>query len=267
MVNRQQTIVDFGEQWTMLTENTGYYASATMLRDILEPLVDVDSLKGKSVCEIGGGTGRIVNMFLDCGAEHLTVLEPSEAFTVLQTNVAHAGDKVRCLPILGDELDAPDAFDLVCSIGVIHHIPNPAPTLQKMYESVKPGGEAFIWVYGREGNELYLLFAENIRRITKRMPHVLLRGLTHLLSVLLIIYIKLCFILPLPMRDYMKNVVGKYKYYNLFLTVFDQLNPAHAVYYTEDEAEHLLLDAGFSDVRVFHRHGYSWSVSGAKPTA
>ena len=69
------------------------------------------------------------------------------------------------------------------------------------------------------------------------------------------------------MRDYMKNVVGKYKYYNLFLTVFDQLNPAHAVYYTEDEAEHLLLDAGFSDVRVFRRHGYSWSVSGAKPTA
>lgn len=267
MADKQQTIADFGEQWTMLTENTGYYASVTMLRDILEPLVDVDALKGKSVCEIGGGTGRVVNMFLDGGAGHVTVLEPSDAFEVLQKNVSHAEDRVRCLRLLGDELDAPEAFDFVCSIGVIHHIPNPAPTLRKMYEAVKPGGEGFIWIYGREGNELYLLFAENIRRITKRMPHFLLRGVTHLLSLFLMIYIKLCFIFPLPMRDYMKNVVGKYKYYNLFLTVFDQLNPDHAKYYTKGEAKQLLLDAGFVDVRVYHRHAYSWSVLGSKPTA
>ena len=262
MDSQQKVIDDFGDQWTSLTENTGYYASVEMLRDILDPLVDTDDLRGKSVCEVGGGTGRIVNILLECGAGHVTVLEPSDAIDVLQHNLHDTRDRVTALRQRGDELEAPNAFDFVFSIGVIHHIPDPAPTLANMYDAVKPGGTAFIWIYGREGNKTYLFFAEKARTVTKVLPDPVLRGISHLLTVALMAYIGLCRVLPLPMRTYMRNVIGKYKYENLFLTVFDQLNPEHAKYYTKDEAEELFRNAGFADVQIFHRDGYSWSVSG-----
>jgi hypothetical protein len=49
------------------------------------------------------------------------------------------------------------------------------------------------------------------------------------------------------------------------LIIYDQLNPAYAKYYMKREAVKLLLDGGFINVRVHHRHGYSWTVIGTKP--
>jgi hypothetical protein len=51
------------------------------------------------------------------------------------------------------------------------------------------------------------------------------------------------------------------------LIIYDQLNPEWAKYYTRDEAERLLTAAGFEDVKLHHRGGYSWTVIGTKPVA
>lgn len=47
----------------------------------------------------------------------------------------------------------------------------------------------------------------------------------------------------------------------------DQLNPRHAKYYHGQEVERLLADAGFTEIRRYHRHGYSWTAIGTKPLA
>lgn len=49
------------------------------------------------------------------------------------------------------------------------------------------------------------------------------------------------------------------------LVIYDQLNPAYAKYYTRAEAYELLRQAGFDDVRLHHRHGYSWTAVGTRP--
>jgi hypothetical protein len=49
------------------------------------------------------------------------------------------------------------------------------------------------------------------------------------------------------------------------LIIYDQLKPAYAKYYTRQEAINLLENVGFINVRIHHRHGYSWTVIGAKP--
>jgi hypothetical protein len=46
--------------------------------------------------------------------------------------------------------------------------------------------------------------------------------------------------------------------------VFDQLNPAYAKYYTKEEAIDLLRSAGFSNIEIHHRHGYSWTIVGER---
>ncbi|MGA2318513.1 MAG: hypothetical protein ABSG71_19365 [Thermodesulfobacteriota bacterium] len=49
------------------------------------------------------------------------------------------------------------------------------------------------------------------------------------------------------------------------LIIYDQLNPSYAKYYTRREAEILLIDGKFKNVRTHHRHGYSRTVIGTKP--
>jgi SAM-dependent methyltransferase len=260
----RRTIEDFGAQWTRYPDNDGYYASVTMLADILAPFTTPDELRGARVAEIGSGSGRIVNMLLDAGAAHVVALEPSAAMEALRRNISDRGDRVTCVQAPGEQLPL-GHFDAVLSIGVLHHIVDPAPVVRRAYESLKPGGRFIAWIYGREGNRLYLALATPLRWITRRLPDFLLAALAHMLVVPLSLYVFLCHFLPLPMRDYMRRVIGRYGWRHRFLTVFDQLNPAYARYYSEAEARALLEQAGFVNVRLRHRHGYSWTVAGERP--
>lgn len=260
-----KTISDFGEQWVNYRDNPGYYGSVNLLADIFGPLLSMEELKGARVADIGSGTGRIVNMLLDGGANHVVAVEPSAAYSVLRENTASRQDSITYINNRGESLPPDADLDLVVSMGVIHHIPDPDPVLAAAFQALKPGGRILLWLYGFEGNENYLRLIEPLRSITKRLPHRILQGICALMNLILDAYIFLCRFLPLPMRQYMRNVLARLPRSVRGLTIYDQLNPAYAKYYRREEAEALLQRAGFEDVRVYHRHGYSWTVSGRKP--
>jgi SAM-dependent methyltransferase len=259
-----KTITDYGRQWSLFPENEGYYASDAMFADICSPLLSPSSIKGLYVAELGSGSGRIVQMLLNAGAAHVTAVEPSEAMRVLKQNTAADAARITYINDAAEHLP-PSNYDLIVSIGVIHHIPKPAPVMTAAFNALKPNGRMLIWVYGLEGNELYLALVRPLRAITKRLPDFLLFGLSQVMAVFLSAYIWLCRRLPLPMRDYMVSVLGPYAWPQRVLTIFDQLNPTHARYYRREEAEALMSAAGFVDLEVFNRHGYSWTVFGRKP--
>ncbi len=263
---RDRTIKDFGRQWTTYTENKGYYASVELLKDIVEPLLPVGQLRGISAADIGSGSGRIVNMLLAAGVARLYAVEPSQAVESLKQNTAGNEDRVEILHMRGDQLP-PLNVDLVISIGVIHHIPNPDPVMRAAYAALKPGGRVLLWLYGYEGNELYLSIFQPLRAFTRRLPHFLLVPLAHALNLCASIYLALARVLPLPMRAYVVNIFGRFDRQTRYLAVYDQLNPTYAKYYTRAEAIDLLHRAGFEDVQVFHRHGYSWTVRGTRPAS
>ena len=262
----QKTIADFGDQWTRYTDNSGHYGSLALFADICQPLLSVEDVRGKIVADIGSGTGRIANMLLDAGAAHVTAIEPSESFRVVIANTAARADKVQV--IHGDGLAIPqnEAFDFVTSIGVLHHVENPASIVQAASHALKPGGRIFIWLYGREGNEMYLALIGPLRAVTKRMPHSLLALLCYIMDAMVMVYTAASRVVPLPLRHYLQSVYSQLAPNKRRLVIYDQLNPAYAKYYREDEARSLLEQNGFRNVRTHHRHGYSWSVVGTAIT-
>jgi len=264
---RDATIRDFGEQWTRYTENDGHYASLDMLRDILEPLLPLSQVAGKRVLEIGAGSGRIVRMLLAAGAGSVVAVEPSDAVAVLRRNTADSADRVEIRHQRGDQISSEPPNDMIVSIGVLHHIVDPNPVVAAAHAALKPGGTLLVWLYGREGNGLYLAVFGPLRALTRRLPDTVLRGLCHLLTAMLAGYVAAARRLPIPMHVYCRNVLGRYGYAHLFLTVFDQLNPAYAKYYSHAEAQALLEGAGFVRIRLHHRHGYSWTVIGERADA
>jgi len=263
-VSMNQTIQDFGEQWVRYRDNEGYYGSLELFSDILSPFLTPGELKGCKVGEIGSGTGRIVNMLLEAGVNHVVAVEPSDAFYVLRENIRQP-DKVKCLKTTGDQLPAFGDLDYVFSIGVLHHIQDPIPAVEAAFKALHPGGHFFVWVYGKEGNSLYLTFLMLLRMYAKHLPHVMLTSLVEMMYWPLVFYMKLCHVCPLPLREYLFAIFEKMSPQKRRLVIYDQLNPSFAKYYTGLEVEKLLLDGNFKDVRVHHRHGYSWTAIGTKP--
>jgi SAM-dependent methyltransferase len=264
MTAGERTIKAFGEQWTRFVDNDGYYGSPALFRDLISPLLDPEDFGGQRVADLGSGTGRIVNMLLHAGAAHVTAVEPSDAVHALRTNVAWAGDRVSVIHATADQLAASPPFDLVVSLGVLHHIPDPAPVMRAAYRALRPGGRMFAWLYGYEGNRLYLSLVRPLRAVTSRVPDDWLLALCRAVQPPLDAYVAACRVAPLPMRKYMVEHLGKLPPRARLLTVYDQLNPTFARYYKESQARELFTAASFSDVRLNHRHGYSWSVVGTK---
>ncbi len=264
MDNEEKTIKDFGKQWLKYSDNEGYYGSLELFSDILGPFLKLDELKGCKVAEIGSGTGRIANMLLAAGVEHITAAEPSDAYEVLCRNIREP-EKVTFLKITGDRLPAHGDLDYVFCIGVLHHVPDPMPVVQAAFEALRPGGQFLVWLYGKEGNGLYLAFITPLRALTKRLPHWMLAALVEIVYWPLLFYMKFCRKWPLPLRGYMLSVLEKMSPKKRRLIIYDQLNPSYAKYYTRLEAKKLLSDGRFQNVRIHHRHGYSWTVIGTKP--
>jgi SAM-dependent methyltransferase len=260
----ERTIADFGEQWTRFTDNEGFYGSGELLADICGPLLAPAEIRGRRVAEIGSGTGRVVRMLLEAGAAHVVAVEPSAAFEVLCRNVAGDRARAECLRITGDRLPSDLQLDLILSIGVIHHIPDPAPVIRAAHAALRPGGRMLVWLYGREGNGAYLAFTQSMRRLTTRMPHGAVLAVARLLRAALVPYMTLCRTLPLPLAGYLTRVFHRMGPTKQTLIIYDQLRPAYARYYSRSEAMAVLADHGFSDVRLHHRHGYSWTVIGTK---
>jgi SAM-dependent methyltransferase len=262
---KDRSIADFGEQWTRYRDNEGFYGSAEMFADMFAPLLTPEEVEGRRVAEIGSGAGRIVNMLMGAGAAHVLAVEPSLACETLRENARRYGHRVTVLQASGEHLPPSGDLDFVFSVGVLHHIPEPGPVVRAAYQALRPGGRIAIWLYGKEGNRLYLAVAQPLRAVTRRLPHGLLAGLVWLIDLPLVCYIALCRLLPLPLRGYMRQIMARLDGPKRRLTVYDQLNPAYARYYTRAEAEALLTGAGFGDVRLHHRHGYSWSLVGTRP--
>lgn len=261
----QKTIDDFGQQWATYTDNSGLYGSADYFKDVLAGLIPIEDFNGAVVLDVGSGSGRIVNMLLDVGAREVWAVEPAKgAFESLQVNTESRKEKVKYLNVRGDEIPPAIGADLAVSLGVMHHIPEPAPAMRAIFNALRPGGRCFIWLYGREGNEAYLRVVEPLRAVTTRLPDWGLSALCNVLAIGLDLYIQMCRLAPLPMRDYALKVLRPLARDKRRLVIYDQLNPAYAKYYTKDEAINLLAEAGFAEIEIRHRHGYSWSVSGVR---
>jgi SAM-dependent methyltransferase len=260
-----RTIADFGEQWTAYSDTTGFFASADLFNDFLGPLLFDRDLQGRSIAEIGSGTGRFVNIMAAAGASHIVALEPSQAMHVLREKTAAFRDRITYLETTGDRLPASADLDYVISIGVIHHIPDPDPVMAAAFRALKRGGRCVIWLYGREGNGLYLFVVHALRLFTRALPHRALELVVALLYPFLRTYMALCRVLPLPLAEYMRRVLLPLTPAARRLVIYDQLNPAYAKYYRREEARTLLARAGFADIQLHHRHGISWTVAGTRP--
>jgi SAM-dependent methyltransferase/uncharacterized protein YbaR (Trm112 family) len=171
---------NFGFEWnlhnkTQLDTGTEHESEETLTEKTgFRP----DDLRGKLVLDVGCGMGRFADVASRWGAtvvgiDLTSAVDAAFANVGGRDNVHLAQADIFALPFRDE------TFDVIFSIGVLHHTPNTRAAFDQLPRLLKPGGRIAIWVYtilmrkwSRTSSDIY-------RHVTTRLPKRFLYALCH----------------------------------------------------------------------------------------
>ena len=113
--------------------------------------VAFDAVSGKSVLEVGCGSGFAAQLFAEAGADVTAVDLTPWAIDTTRQRFAAFGLEGRIEEADAESLPFADAsFDVVFSWGVIHHTSDMAAALRELVRVCRPDGKFVLMVYNRD---------------------------------------------------------------------------------------------------------------------
>ncbi|MBF0138939.1 MAG: class I SAM-dependent methyltransferase [Magnetococcales bacterium] len=249
----------FGYSWSLFTELSALQATqfagwTSALPESLWP--------GASFLDVGCGMGRNTVWAMQKGAGPGIAIDVDErSLDTARRNTQQWMDRVDVRWMSAYEIKFTEQFDIVFSIGVIHHLEHPELAVQNMVKATKSGGRVLVWLYGRENNGWIVYLFNPIRRfLFSRLPIGITNGLAWVLAAILLLLLRMGWG-RLPYHDLLRKTTFRH----IKHITFDHMLPHIALYYRREEAEALLKQAGLVHVRSEWVNEMSWSVCGQKP--
>lgn len=218
-------------------------------------------LKGRTVLDVGCGTGRFMEVAAAAGAE---VVGADLSFAV-ETAAENLKGNRNAHVVQADVFQLPfrsGAFDFIYSLGVLHHTTSTREAFLRLPPLLSAGGSVSIWVYSAETRyeRARNFFTDLYRFFTCRMPVRLLWLLCHLAIPLY--YLKklgkfgAALEVVLPSSDSPRPE-------ERVLNTFDWYSPRYQYKHTFAEVEGWFSSAGLRPRRLV----FPVSVTGVKPAA
>ncbi len=136
-----------------------------------------EEVAGRLVLDVGCGMGRFADVVSRWGG-NVVGIDLSLAVEAAHANLGNR-ENVRILQ--ADLFHLPfqmGMFDIVYSLGVLHHTPDCEKAFRQLVPFVRPAGRLCVWVYETMGP--WERFSRLYRKMTVRMPKQLLHALCHL---------------------------------------------------------------------------------------
>lgn len=223
-----------------------------------------EDLVGKLVLDVGCGMGRFAEVATRWGAQVVGV-DLSKAAEVAANNLS--GERaaiffqadVFALPF------APESFDYIYSLGVLHHTPDCERAFKVLPRLLKPGGTIAIWLYS--GYNKWYRCSDVYRKVTHRLPSRVLLDLCRVAAPLYYVHRGLLR-LPLvgrPVSGALRYLLPMSLHANSqvrVLDTFDWYSPKYQSKHTYEQIFRWFESCGLESLRVLDQ---AVSVRGSRP--
>jgi SAM-dependent methyltransferase len=272
----------FGYEWLRYPDYLDQEERAIFLNEVQIPKRDFHE---RLVLDAGCGMGRFTRIAGQLGGEVVGIdISPS---------VEKAYEITRNLPcthiVQGNIMQPPlrtGCFDIVYSLGVLHHTPDPRRCFLNLAQLAKEGGRVSVWVYGtagrfkdfatnplRKDRKIYVnspvrhrihwalvlmreALSDGVRHVTTRFPHTPLYFACHLLAL----------VGKMPILKYLTASVHPHWRVRV-LENFDWFSPPYQSHHTKEEILGWFEEAGLQEVTTLP-HGFipKVGISGERAT-
>jgi len=226
--------------------------------DVISPLKPADFL-GRLVLDAGCGFGRHAWFAAHYGAEVVAMDLASDAVDAARRNT----EGLFNLHVVQGDVHRPplrqERFDLVYSLGVLHHTERARQAFRRLGELLRTGGRMSVWMYGpRQG--VASLATRGLRQFTTRMAaeqlHMLSRGLAGGLRVFSHTPFRL--LAPFPGMRKVANHLPVHDHHQwpfpvVVADVYDRLRIPVTITLTGEELERWFEEEAYAAIQVTRR--------------
>ncbi|HEX8135967.1 MAG TPA: methyltransferase domain-containing protein [Pyrinomonadaceae bacterium] len=269
---QRETARSFGYEWQAFSEMLPEYEAN--FRWYFERFAE-DSFKGALVLDAGCGTGRHTFYMARSGAREVVAMDFSQAIEVAAYNNRENRNTHFVQADIYHPPFRPRTFDFLYSLGVLHHLPDPEQGFRTLLPLLREDGFLNIYLYWNLEGEprwrrLALSGVTQVRRVTTRMPHALLKKLSWLIAVGfelgLVTPARTLSRFPATRRLAERVPLGHYRKYSfrvLYTDQFDRFSAPIENRYSRAEVTEWFERAGLADVVILG--GQGWRASARRP--
>jgi ubiquinone/menaquinone biosynthesis C-methylase UbiE len=143
-----------------------YFEYYDPLRESIESLEYSNRLheyrdfRGKRVLDVGAGNGYVLSKYAQEGAEVYGIDITPTAIDLCRKRFAYRNLRGDFRVAEAERLPFQDAtFDCVCSMGVLHHVPDTEKAVAEIFRMLKPGGRLIVMFYHRNSAQYRVKYA------------------------------------------------------------------------------------------------------------
>jgi SAM-dependent methyltransferase len=262
-----ETVKGFGQEWSTFTQEG---LSASEREEVFRKffsLVDW-SKKPERALDMGCGSGRWDILVAPLVGDLVAADASREALQVARRNVQSAN--VSFLESSPDTLPFPDGyFDLIFSVGVLHHVPDTEGAIRSLAKKLCHGGILLLYLYYAFDNRPAWFRAiwkvtDLARRFTSRLPFSLRYALSQIIAT--------CVYWPLartakylPVSDsWPLKFYTNRSFYVMRTDALDRFGTKLEKRFTRKQITEMLESAGLTNIRFSDSEPY-WVCSATKP--
>jgi SAM-dependent methyltransferase len=258
----------FATSWNNLPEGSVY--TLDQIEDWFGP-IGANDVKDKTVLELGCGNGSLLAHLPKWRPQYVEGVDLGDSILSCKANMYRTGFqsyKITQADMIEFESEG---FDLVYSIGVLHHLKDPAAGFKSVLRNTKPGGRFHCWVYAREGNGIVINLVDPIRKLASKLPwwvtkYFVATPMAVPFYLLANAVAKSNAFAKFPMYEYF-CWISKREFAFFRHVAFDQLVTPQTAYIAKESIEKWLNESDDIDQEskyIIFRNGNSWKFGGKK---
>lgn len=265
-----KTVQSFGEEWSAF-HNFSKQEIQKIGNDYFD-LLTIDSSNFVAL-DVGCGSGRW-SLYLSPRVKFIEAIDPSSAVWVAKKllkdlkNIRVTQASVEHLPF------SDNAFDLVYSLGVLHHVPNTSSAIQHCFEKTKHGGYFLLYLYYNHENRGFVFrfifrCSNLLRKIISIFPLGLKKVTCNLIATLIywplaklstiVAFFSISWASKLPLSYYKKT-----SFFVMRNDALDRFGTPLEKRFSKSEINKMLTQVGFVNIQ-FSPHEPYWHVLAQKP--